>query len=252
MSNIEAAIAQKPDAIITSIPDDKAFNAVIKEATDAGIPVIAANVDSSQGAKGNDRLAFVGQDFVSAGYALGKAGVSKFPATGPVKILIGVNVPQDNWSRKRAEGIINALQEFKDANPGRQISWDKIDAGSDYATTSDRFGNYFTGTPDLNAYFDTGFWDVGVVNVLKDRGIAPGKIVLGGFDLVPDVLREMKAGYIQLAVDQQPYLQGYVPVIEVALMKKYQLTPYDVNTGSAIITPDQVDAFLSLSKRGYR
>ena len=252
IANIEAAIAQKPDMIITSITDNKAYDAVIKEAIDAGIPVIASNVDDTEGAKGNARLAFVGQDFVTAGYALGRAGIAKFPKDGPIKVLVGINMPSDNWSRTRADGIIKALNEFKAANSNRQITIDTIDAGVDYGTTSDRFGNFLTGTPDLTAYFDTGFWDVAAVKVLKDRGIPPGKIILGGFDLVPDVLAAMKEGYIAMAVDQQPYLQGYVPVMEANLMKKYKLSAFDVNTGSAIVTPDQADAIVSLSKQGYR
>jgi len=88
--------------------------------------------------------------------------------------------------------------------------------------------------------------------VLKDRGIPAGKLVIGGFDLVPDVIAAMKEGYIQMAVDQQPYLQGYVPVMQANLMKKYKLSAYDVNTGSAIVTPDQADAIVDLSKQGYR
>src|SRR5262249_56906163 len=58
IANIEAAIAQKPDMIITSITDNKAYDAVIKEAIDAGIPVVASNVDDTEGSKGNARLAF--------------------------------------------------------------------------------------------------------------------------------------------------------------------------------------------------
>ena len=219
---------------------------------DAGIPVVASNVDDTEGAKGNARLAFIGQDFVTAGYALGRAGIAKFPPDGPIKVLVGINVPSDNWSRTRADGIIKALNEFKAANPNREITIDTIDAGVDYGTTGDRFGNFLTGTPDLNAYFDTGFWDVAAVKVLKDRGIPPGKLVIGGFDLVPDVIAAMKEGYIQMAVDQQPYLQGYVPVMQANLMKKYKLSAYDVNTGSAIVTPDQADAIVDLSKQGYR
>jgi simple sugar transport system substrate-binding protein len=252
IANIQAAIAQSPDMIITSIPDNKAFNAVVKDAVDAGIAVIASNVDHTQGAKGNARAAFVGQDFILAGEALGHAVAKNFPASGPVKVLIGVNAPADNWSRTRANGIEAALKDWQKDHPDRKISWDEIDAGLDYGTSGDRFGNYLTGTPDLNAYFDTGFWDVGVAAVLKDRGIAPGKITIGGFDLVPDVLAQMKAGYIQYHVDQQPYLQGYVPVMEAPLMKKYKLTAFDVNTGSAVVTPDQVDAIAKLSKDGYR
>ena len=252
VANIEAAIAQKPDMIITSIPDNNAFNAVVKEAVDAGITVIASNVDHTEGAKGNARAAFVGQDFKLAGLALGRAVAKTFPASGPVRVLVGVNAPADNWSRTRANGIEAALKEWQAAHPDRKLSWDEIDAGLDYGTTGDRFGNYLTGAPDLNAYFDTGFWDVGVAAVLKDRGIPPGKITVGGFDLVPDVLSQMKAGYIQFHVDQQPYLQGYVPVMEAPLIKKYKLAAFDVNTGSAIVTPDQVDSIVQLSKDGYR
>lgn len=252
VANIQSAIAQQPDMIIVTIPDNKAFDEVIKEARDAGITVVANNVDDTEGAAGNARQAFIGQDFFLAGQALGAATASKFPASGPIKVLVGVNAPADNWSRRRADGVEAALEAWKKAHPDREISWDEIDAGLDYGTTGDRFGNYLTGTPGLTAYLDTGFWDVGVVNVLKDRGIEPGKVIVGGFDLVPDVLARMKDGYIQFHVDQQPYLQGYAPVIQANLIKKYKLAPFDVNTGSAIVTADQVDAIEQLSKDGYR
>lgn len=252
VANIQAAEAQSPDLIITSIPDNKAFRAVIKEAISSGIPVIASNVDDTEGAKANARLAFVGQDFILAGEALGNAAATKFPASGDIKVLIGVNAPSQNWSRTRANGVEAALKDWQKAHPDRKISWDEIDAGLNYGVTGDRFGNYLTGSPDLTAYLDTGFWDVGVVSVLKDRGIAPGKIIVGGFDLVPDVLAQMKAGYIQFHIDQQPYLQGYAPVIEAPLIKNYKLAAFDVNTGSAVVTPDQVDAIMALSKNGYR
>ena len=252
IANIQAAIAQQPDMLIVTIPDNKAFDEVVKDARDAGITVIANNVDDTEGVAGNARQAFVGQDFFLAGEALGRATAAKFPATGPIKVLMGVNAPADNWSRRRADGVEAALKEWKAAHPDREISWDEIDAGLDYGTTGDRFGNYLTGTPDLTAYLDTGFWDVAVAGVLKDRGIEPGKVILGGFDLVPDVLAQMKTGYIQVHIDQQPYLQGYVPVMQAPLIKKYKLAPFDVNTGSAVITPDQVSTIEQLSKDGYR
>ena len=62
----------------------------------------------------------------------------------------------------------------------------------------------------------------------------------------------MKAGYIQFHVDQQPYLQGYAPVIQAPLIKKYKMSAFDVNTGSAVVGKDQVDAIEQLSKDGYR
>jgi simple sugar transport system substrate-binding protein len=252
IANLQAAIAQQPDLIVTGITNDQVFDEVIKEAVDAGIPVIASNNDDSQGAQGNARLAFVGQSFRLAGEALADAAAKSFPAEGPIRVLIGVNAPAGNWSRTRADGVIAALERWKTAHPDRDISWEEIDAGLDNATVGDRVGNYLTAVPDLTTYLDTGFWDVGVVNVLRDRGVEPGEITIGGFDLVPDVMAQMKAGWIQYHVDQQPYLQGYIPVIQAPLMKKYGLAAFDVNTGSAIVTADQVEMIETLSQQGYR
>ena len=252
VSNFQAAIAQSPDMIITAIPDNDALDAVVQEAVDAGITVIASNVDDLEGAAGNARDAFVGQNFVTAGSVLAARLAEQFPSSGAVKVLIGVNAPDNNWSRARADGVIAGLEAWQAANPDRDITWEEIDAGFDYAITGDRFGNYLTATPDLTAYFDTGFWDYAASTVLKDRGIAPGDVLLGGFDLVPDVLTAMQEGYIQITVDQQPYLQGYAPVMQAPLIKYYKMAPFDVDTGNAVVTPDQADDIIQLAKDGYR
>jgi simple sugar transport system substrate-binding protein len=252
VSNFQAAIAQSPDMIITAIPDNDALDEVVQEAVDAGITVIASNVDDLEGADGNARHAFVGQDFVTAGGVLARSLSAQFPESGPIKVLIGVNAPDNNWSRARADGVIAGLEEWQAANPDRDITWDEIDAGFDYAITGDRFGNYLTANPDLNVYFDTGFWDYAARNVLVDRGIDPGGILLGGFDLVPDVLTAMQEGYIQITVDQQPYLQGYAPVMQAPLIKYYKMAPFDVDTGNAVVTPDQVEDIIQLAQDGYR
>ena len=77
-------------------------------------------------------------------------------------------------------------------------------------------------------------------------------MLLGGFDLVPEVLQQMKAGYVQVQVDQQPYMQGFMPVMEVYLAKKVGLAPADIDTGQGVVTPDQVDAIMDLSTQGMR
>ena len=82
-ANMRAALAAKPDALITSIVDNKAFDDIIKEARDAGIIVIAANVDDTEGAKGNARQAFIGQGFIPAGYSLGQGDFGRLPEGRP-------------------------------------------------------------------------------------------------------------------------------------------------------------------------
>lgn len=251
-SNLQAALAGKPDAIATTIVDDKAIEPILKEARNKGVTVLAANVDSSKGAKGSVRQAFIGQGFDAAGYALAQKLAEKFPKSGPVNVLVGISAPSQNWSEQRGAGVMRFMADYKAANPGRKITWKRIDSGTDLAVTAERVGAYLNANPDTTAYFDTGFWHAGVAKALKDRGVPPGKILLGGFDIVPDVLNSMKAGYIQVEVDQQPFLQGYLPVIQANLIKKYKLSAWDVETGKGLLLPEQVDGVIELSKKGYR
>jgi simple sugar transport system substrate-binding protein len=252
VANMEAALARSPDALITSIVDNTAFDEVIQRARDAGVIVIAANVDDLEGAAGNARQAFVGQGFKPAGYGLARAQWANMPAEGPIHVLVGVSGPGQNWSETRALGVTTFLDEMIAANPDRQITYEKIDSGLDLAIVADRVGAYLSARPETNAYFDTGFWHAGVAGVLRDRGIEPGKVLLAGFDLVPVVLDEMEAGYIQVQVDQQPYMQGFMPAMMVYQTKMVGLAPVDINTGEALVYPKDVSAIRELSEKGLR
>ena len=78
-----------------------------------------------------------------------------------------------------------------------------------------------------------------------------GKIIVGGFDLVPDVLAQMKAGYIQFHIDQQPYLQGFYTVMEMFVWKVSGglVGPADINTGLKFVTKDAVGPYLDTKTR---
>lgn len=252
VGNLQAALAGKPDAIAVSIVDDKALDPILKQARKNGVTVLAANVDSTAPDKASVREAFIGQGFQPAGYALAQKLAERFPKSGPISVLVGISAPGQNWSEQRGAGIMHFLADYKAAHPDRNITWKRIDSGTDLAVTAERVGSYLNANPNTTAYFDTGYWHAGVAKALKDRGVPPGKILLAGFDIVPDVLNSMKAGYIQVEVDQQPYLQGYLPVIQAALIKKYKLAAWDVDTGKGLLLPDQVDSVFDLSKKGYR
>ena len=101
-ANMQAALSSKPDALITSIVDNNAFDQIIADARAAGVTVIASNVDDTEGAAGNARQAFIGQGFIPAGYELGKKMSEFFPKEGKIKALVGVSAPGQNWSEQRA------------------------------------------------------------------------------------------------------------------------------------------------------
>jgi simple sugar transport system substrate-binding protein len=251
-ANMQAALSSKPDALITSIVDNNAFDSIIADARAQGVIVIASNVDDTEGAAGNARQAFIGQGFIPAGYELGKKMSEFFPKEGKIKALVGVSAPGQNWSEQRAAGVIKFLEEFKAANPGREVVIERLDTGTDGAVVADRVGAYLSANPDTTVYFDTGLWHAYVAQVLVDRGIEPGKVLMGGFDIVAEVLQQMEAGYIQVQVDQQPYMQGFMPVMEAYLAKNIGLVPADIDTGKGIIVKEDVPKLMELAKQGVR
>lgn len=251
-ANMQAALAAKPDALITSIVDNNAFDQIIADARAAGVTVIASNVDDTEGAAGNARQAFIGQGFIPAGYELGKKMSEFFPKEGKIRALVGVSAPGQNWSEQRAAGVMKFLEEYKAANAGREVVIERLDTGTDGAVVADRVGAYLSAHPDTTVYFDTGLWHAYVAQVLIDRGIEPGKVLMGGFDIVSEVLQQMEAGYIQVQVDQQPYMQGFMPVMEAYLAKNVGLLPADIDTGKGIIVKEDVPKLKELAAQGVR
>ena len=251
-ANMQAALSSKPDALITSIVDNNAFDQIIADARAAGVTVIASNVDDTEGAAGNARQAFIGQGFIPAGYELGKKMSEFFPKEGKIKALVGVSAPGQNWSEQRAAGVMKFLEEFKAANAGREVVIERLDTGTDGAVVADRVGAYLSANPDTTVYFDTGLWHAYVAQVLVDRGVEPGKVLMGGFDIVAEVLQQMEAGYIQVQVDQQPYMQGFMPVMEAYLAKTVGLAPADIDTGKGVVLKEDVPKLMELAKQGVR
>lgn len=251
-ANMQAALAANPDALLTSIVDNTALDEIIKGAVDAGVIVMAVNVDDTEGAAGNARAAFIGQGFMPAGYSLGKKMSEFFPADGPIKAVVGISAPGQNWSEQRGAGVMQFLQEFKAANPDRQVDIVRLDTGTDGAVVADRVGAYLLANPDTTAYFDTGLWHAYVAQVLADRGVPPGQVLMGGFDIVSEVLAQMEAGYIQVQVDQQPYMQGFLPVMQAYLAHTIGLSPANVDTGQGLVVQADVAALKDLAAKGLR
>ena len=245
-----AALAGGPDALIASIVDNNAFDGILQQARDNGVIVIASNVDDTEGADGNPRQAFIRQGFIPAGYSLGKKMAEFFPEEGPIKAVVGISAPGQNWSEQRGAGVMQYLEEFKAENPDREVEIVRLDTGTDGAVVAERVGAYINANPDTTAYFDTGLWHAYVAQVLA--GIEPGTVLMGGFDIVTEVLQQMEAGYIQVQVDQQPYMQGFMPVMQAYLAKTVGLSPADIDTGQGLVLVEDVPALKDLAAEGVR
>ena len=115
-----------------------------------------------------------------------------------------------------------------------------------------RVSAYIQTHPNTTAYLDNGFWEAGVARSLRDLGYEPGQVLLGGFDLNTFVLEEMQEGWIQVTVDQQPYLQAFLSIMQLYLHATYGLGNWSVDTGELTVTPANVDQVIELSAQNKR
>ncbi|MCD6256735.1 substrate-binding domain-containing protein [Candidatus Aerophobetes bacterium] len=236
----KAVLARKPDGIITTIPDEKMFDSVIKQAIDMGIPVLSANTDDPEGAKGNARLAYIGQPLVDSGYMLAEKAITKYfpggpPAPQDLYVLLTMGAPGETWCQMRAEGIINFLHKY--GVPEKNIY--KLDTTMKADVIQSRVVAYLAAHPKTNLVLSTQY-SIGGYLAAKSLGKKPGEITIAGFDLVPTVLDGIEEGYIAFTINQQPYLQGYLPVVELYLMKETGITPVDINTSMAVVDKTNV------------
>jgi simple sugar transport system substrate-binding protein len=75
---------------------------------------------------------------------------------------------------------------------------------------------------------------------------------VAGFDLSPTILRLMQADIIKFTIDQQPYVQGFYPVIQLALYCRYGIKPSSMDAGAFVITKQDAAAVMELKKANYR
>jgi simple sugar transport system substrate-binding protein len=87
---------------------------------------------------------------------------------------------------------------------------------------------------------------------MQAAGKEPGEIIQIGFDTSPQIVEAFKAGWVQLTADQQPFLQGYMPILSLCQQVVYGLAPIDVDTGAGFVTPDNYQAVADLATEGLR
>lgn len=219
---IETAIANQVDGIAVIIQDDEAFDETVCAAMDAGIAVVAFNVDDSQGAAGNCRMAFMGQDFVETGYLIGRRMIEEHGLGEGDHVLASVEVPEAVYAVLRAEGFKRAMDEAG-------VSHELIGTGFNLADAQTVTVQYLLGHPETDAIVGLGSVNLSVAPAAaREAGM---DIPMGGFDLTPDIIAGIEDGTITATVDQQPYSQGFYAVTQLVMYLKYGLYPSDMNTG---------------------
>jgi simple sugar transport system substrate-binding protein len=237
---MDTAITAKVDGIAVSLVDLHAFNEPTKRALEAGIPVFSYNAD----AKGNDRLAYIGQDLYASGEALGRR-IVELVGEGPVVGFIAT--PGQLNIQPRLDGAKAAIKAS-----GKKIELSEVATGPTVNEEVTRVDSYYVGHKDVKGMFavDAGS-TMAVGKTMEKYGLAAKGVHAGGFDLLPQTLDAIAKGDLDFTIDQQPYLQGFYTVMEMAMFKySGGLTgPADINTGLKFITKQSVEPYLTTKSR---
>ncbi|OUS08211.1 sugar ABC transporter substrate-binding protein [Rhodobacterales bacterium 52_120_T64] len=224
---IQQAAASKPNGIITTLSDFDVLSGPISDAVAQGINVIIMNSGSPEQAREVGALMYVGQPEYDAGYAAGL----RASGDGVGSFLCVNHYISSPSSTERCQGFADGL--------GVDLGNQMIDSGQDPAEIKNKVLAYLSANPGTDAILTLGPTSADpTLAALDENGLA-GDIYFGTFDLGTEIVKGIKAGIINWGIDQQPFLQAYLPVIILANYDRYGVLPgNNINSGPGFVTAE--------------
>ena len=226
---VEQSVASKPNGIIVTIADYDVLSGPINKAIKRGIPVITINSGTQDQSEKLGAMLHVGQPEYDAGFGAGK----KAKAAGVSKFLCVNHYITNPASVERCRGYADAI--------GAELDGSMIDSGQDPAEIKNKVIAHLRANPDVNGILTLGPTSAHpTIAALNDMNKA-GAVHFGSFDLSGEIAGAIKGGTINFAIDQQPYLQGYLPVVILTNYARYGVVPSNhINSGPGFITKDNI------------
>jgi simple sugar transport system substrate-binding protein len=237
---VAKAVADGYDGIAVDIIAPVAFDDVVKAALDKGVPVVAFNTDDTTP---NGRLSSVNQNLYEAGKVLGRKALEFIPSGS--KVLIAMHDEGISALEDRFRGMTEELAK-------KNVAWKRIITGSDPAVGEQRVVQALKDNPDIKVVLGTGQADTEPAALAVEKSLKGKGYVVAGFDLSSEILRLMQADIIKFTIDQQPYVQGFYPVIQLTLYCRYGIKPSSMDAGAFVITREQAAKVMELKKANYR
>jgi simple sugar transport system substrate-binding protein len=203
---VNSAVTSGANGIAVALIDLHAFNAPVEAALKAGIPVVAYNADAPT----NKRLSYTGQDLKLAGEKMGARIVA---AVGSGDVALFIATPGSANLQPRIEGAQRAIKAS-----GKPITAHEIATGAAVPGELSTIDAYWVGHQSTKGmYAVDGGSTESLAKVMQKYGLAAKGIHAGGFDLTEQTQKLLKEGNIEFTIDQQPYLQGFLPVLQLFL-----------------------------------
>ncbi len=247
------AVAANPDGIaVMGLPGDDGLEAAIAEARAKGIIVTSQNVvlPKAEDKYKGEGFGYVGQELYQAGYALGQEAIKRTGLGAGERAMVW-GLLSEPILGLRTQGILDALDEA-----GLTVDYIEIDPATnvDYYTAGPPvFADYVSSHPDVKLVAtDHGGLTEALETYLTAASKGPDDIYTIGFDLTAAVLEGIRGGWIDLVLDQQPFLQGYLPIMQICLTKKYQFSGLHIDTGGGFVHKDNVEVLDALVAQQIR
>ena len=227
---IEQAAASNPTGIITTIADYNVLEGSIKGAIAKGIPVITVNSGTAEQSKKLGALLHIGQPEYDAGKGAGE----RAKAAGVTKFLCVNHFITNTVSVERCRGYADGL--------GVPLGDQMLDSGIDPTEVYNKVKAYLTTHADTNGILTLGPNSADpTIKLLRDTGSAGKFKSFISFDLDSDISKAIKEGTMEAAIVQQPYLQGYLPVVFLTEYARYGVIPANnVNTGPGFVSKKNI------------
>ncbi len=224
---IEQAAASGPDGIITTLSDYDVLRGPIEDAVASGVDVIIMNSGTPEQAREVGALMYVGQPEYDAGLAAGQRAAGD----GVASFLCVNHYISSPSSTERCQGFADGL--------GVELGNQMIDSGQDPAEIKNRVLAYLNANPETDAILTLGPTSADPTLLALDENGMAGDIYFGTFDLGENIVEGIKAGTIEWGIDQQPFLQAYLPVVVLANYHRYGVLPgNNINSGPGFVTAD--------------
>jgi simple sugar transport system substrate-binding protein len=253
LTQLQQAIATKVDGIaFMGHPGDAATDPQIEKAFSEGIIFTTANtaLPDAQKKYGPEGMGYVGAPNHAAGYALGAEAAKRTGIKAGDEAFVWGLKGQGGDRGSRTVGVIEAIEKA-----GRKVIYQEIDKATDADPNAGTatFVGVIKANPGIKLVVtDHGALTANVGVYARAASLKPGQVFFAGFDMSPNTAKAIKDGYQDLVIDQQPYLQGYLPILNICLTKKYGFSGLDINTAGAFVDPKNVDAVAPLAATEIR
>jgi simple sugar transport system substrate-binding protein len=236
---VRSAVEDGIDGIGLNVFHPTALAGVIAEAGTAGVPVVAFNIDAGKTGSGN--LSYIMQDFFAAGTVLGRRAAASV-ADGE-HIIVAMHDDGVGALQERAAGIEAGLAS-------RSVVVTRIITGRAPTKGAEILDQALIRL-GVRAIIGTGQPDTEAAGIVARAGQKHG-IYAAGFDLSPGIVDLIAEGHLDCVVDQQPYAQGFYPIVQLALYRRFGLMPSSLDAGAAIVDRQNVELVRQLSKQSIR